>query len=205
MDTTVLHNCSVTPSWIRSISCKTWTLLGHCICTSISKTCALCISKAGALLVHVECTSLGNSWELPCLLLWILLAHYTGTAWVPFVHYTGTAWVLLVHIQYSRLGGYCFGTPDTLELHAWVSVFANKLSTSLCTTCTLPEVVHLCLIIDRKSYSLVPRPLPDFISQPWRKIGTMDNSTRRRIGNAGSIRNSPRKNCSLILVMLLLC
>ena len=58
MDTTVLHNCSVTPSWIRSISCKTWTLLGHCICTSISKTCALCISKAGALFVHVECTSL---------------------------------------------------------------------------------------------------------------------------------------------------
>ena len=67
--TTILHNSSVTPSWIRSISCKTWTLLGHCICTSISKTCALCISKAGALLVHVECTSLGNSWELPCLLL----------------------------------------------------------------------------------------------------------------------------------------
>ena len=29
LDTTVLHNCSVTPSWIRSISCKTWTLLRH--------------------------------------------------------------------------------------------------------------------------------------------------------------------------------
>ena len=66
----LLHNCSVTRSRIQSISCKTCTLLGHPICTSISKTCALCISKAGALLVHVECTSLGNSWELPSLLLW---------------------------------------------------------------------------------------------------------------------------------------
>ena len=65
----LLHNYSVTRSRIQSISCKTCTLLGHPICTSFSKTCALCISKAGALVVHVECTSLGNSWELPSLLL----------------------------------------------------------------------------------------------------------------------------------------
>ena len=43
-----------------------------------------------------------------------------------------TTWVLLVHIQYndldtlSTLQGYCFGTPGTLELHAWV-ILANKL------------------------------------------------------------------------------
>ena len=35
----------------------------------IDSPCALHISRAGALLLHMECTSLGNSWELPCLLL----------------------------------------------------------------------------------------------------------------------------------------
>ena len=35
-------------------------ILGDSIYTSVSKTCVLCISK----LVHVECTSLGNSWGL---------------------------------------------------------------------------------------------------------------------------------------------
>ena len=34
LDTSWTHNCSVTHSWI---CCKTWTLLGHCICTSIPR------------------------------------------------------------------------------------------------------------------------------------------------------------------------
>ena len=36
------------------------------------------------------------------------------------------------------------------------------------------------------SISLVPRPLPDFISQPWRKIGRRPGSkTTSRTGNGG--------------------
>ena len=67
-------NCYVTHSWTHSwiqefLATLGHFLHGHSICASISKTCALCISRAGALLVHKECTSLGNSWELPCLLL----------------------------------------------------------------------------------------------------------------------------------------
>ena len=35
-------------------------------------------------------------------------------------------------------------------------------------------------------HSLVPRPLPDFISQPWRKIGRRPGSkTTSRTGNGG--------------------
>ena len=116
-------------------------------------------TQASAQSVHVLCTSL----DTPCtheLLLghslytrataWAFLVHYTGTAWILLAHYTGTTWVLLVHIQYNDLGtlstlqGYCFGTPGTLELLAWVFL-ANKLPLySLSTTCTLPEVIHLC-------------------------------------------------------------
>ena len=34
--------------------------------------------------------------------------------------------------------------------------------------------------------SLVPRPLPDFISQPWRKIGRRPGAiTTSRTGNGG--------------------
>ena len=63
---------------------------------------------------------------------WAFLVHYTGTAWILLEHQSGTTWALLVHIQYNDLGtlstlqGYCFGTPGTLELHAWVFL-ANKL------------------------------------------------------------------------------
>ena len=36
------------------------------------------------------------------------------------------------------------------------------------------------------SHSLVPRPLPDFISQPWRKIGRRPGTiTTSRTGNGG--------------------
>ena len=39
---------------------------------------------------------------------------------------------------------------------------------------------------NKVSYSLVPRPLPDFISQPWRKIGRRPGTiTTSRTGNGG--------------------
>ena len=72
---------------------------------------------------------------------WAFLVHYAGTAWIFLVHYTSTIWVLLVHIQYNNLGtlstlqGYCFGTPGTLELQAWVFL-ANKLPLAC------PPLVH---------------------------------------------------------------
>ena len=65
----LLYNSPVAQTWKLSISCKTWKPLRHFICTSLSKTCPLCISQACAPLVHVECASLRHSWELPSLLL----------------------------------------------------------------------------------------------------------------------------------------
>ena len=127
--------------------------LGNCL---EMYTCA----QASAQSVHVLCTSLdtpctlelllGHSCTLELLLrhslhtratAWAFLVHYTGTAWILLAHYTGTTWVLLVHIQYNDLGilstlqGYCFGTPGTLELHAWVFL-ANKLPLAC------PPLVH---------------------------------------------------------------
>ena len=96
----------------------TQVLLGHSLYTR---------ATAWALLVHYT----GTAWTL-LVHAWAFLVHYTGTAWILLVHYTGTTWVLLVHIQYNDLGtlstlqGYCFGTPGTLQLHAWVFL-ANKL------------------------------------------------------------------------------
>ena len=116
----------------------------------VSNLCMSCV-QAWTLLVHwsycldTPCTLellLGHSLYTTQVLLghslysrataWAFLVHYTGTAWILLAHHTGTTWVLLVHIQYNDLGtlstlqGYCFGTPGTLELHAWVFL-ANKL------------------------------------------------------------------------------
>ena len=79
---------------------------------------------------------------------WAFLVHYTGTAWILLARYTGTTWVLLVHIQYNDLG-----TLSTLFQYFWhtratcLGIPCQQTSTNLSTTCTPPEVVHLCLII----------------------------------------------------------
>ena len=47
----------------------------------------------------------------------------------------------------------------------------------------MPKAVN-SLVPD--TISLVPRPLPDFISQPWRKIGRrLGTNTMSRTGNGG--------------------
>ena len=125
--------------------------LGNCL---KMYTCA----QASAQSVHVLCTNLDTPYTLELLLghslhtratAWAFLVHYTGTAWILLAHYTDTAWTLLVHIQYNNLGtlstlqGYCFGTPGTLELHAWVFL-ANILPLAC------PPLVHYLIM---KSYT----------------------------------------------------
>ena len=54
-----------------------------------------------------------------------------------------------------------------------------------CIPQTMNDVwsIHVCMYI---LYSLVPRPLPDFISQPWRKIGRRPGiKTMSQTGNGG--------------------
>ena len=104
----------------------------------VPNLCMSCV-QAWALLVHwsycldTPCTLLGHSLYTTQ----VLLGHSLYTAQVPLGYSLRTTqvvytWVLLVHIQYndlgtlSTLGGYCFSTPGTLELHAWVFL-ANKL------------------------------------------------------------------------------
>ena len=116
----------------------------HVLCTSLDTPCTL------ELLIGHSLYTRDTIWALLVLLghslytratAWAFLVHYTGTAWILLAHYTGTTWVLLVHIQYNDLGtlstlqGYCFGTPGTLELHAWVFL-ANKLPLAC------PPLVH---------------------------------------------------------------
>ena len=122
----------------------------------VPNLCMSCV-QAWTLLVHWS-----YCLDTPCTLE-LLLGHslyttqvpfghflYTrATAWAFLVHYIGTAWILLVHIQYNDLGtlstlqGYCFSTPGTLELHAWVFL-ANKLPLAC------PPLVHYL-----KSYTCV--------------------------------------------------
>ena len=91
----------------------TQVLLGHFLYTR---------ATAWALLVHyldTPCTLellLGHSLYTTQVLLGYSLRTTQVTTWVLLVHIQYNIWALLVHY----VQGYCFGTPGTLELHAWV-------------------------------------------------------------------------------------
>ena len=127
------------------MSCVAWALLVHwSYCLDTPCTLELLLGHS----LYATQVLLGHSLYTRATA-WAFLVHYTGTAWILLAHYTGTTWVLLVHIQYNDLGtlstlqGYCFGTPGTLELHAWVFL-ANKLPLAC------PPLVHYL------SHTLVP-------------------------------------------------
>ena len=134
----------------------------HVLCTSLDTPCTLELLLGHTLYTRAiyclgtPCTLHRYCLDTPCALE-LLLKHSLYTTQVllgySFAHYTGTTWVLLVHIQYNDLGtlstlqGYCFGIPGTLYKATCLGIPCQQASTSLSTTCTLPEVVHLCLII----------------------------------------------------------
>ena len=61
-------------------------------------------------------------------------------------------------------------------------VILSKFGTSMCIMLKDSNFVALQLQL----CSLVPRPLPDFISQQWRKIGRRPGTnTTSRTGNGG--------------------
>ena len=134
----------------------------------VPNLCMSCV-QAWTLLVHwsycldTPCTLelLGHSFYTTQVLLghslytrataWAFLVHYTGTTWILLAHYTGTTWVFLVHIQYN-IWAFLVHYKDTVSVYSWhtiatcLGIPCQQTSTSLSTTCTLPEVVHLCLI-----------------------------------------------------------
>ena len=88
---------------------------------------------------------------------------------------------------------------DSWEVNGFICLIYYRIFTRKCNKVSTPEeswseqsLWHSLLIHGKNkteqlvTSSLVPRPLPDFISQPWRKIGRRPGTiTTSRTGNGG--------------------